>query len=75
MQNKNDETLRDWVKRTHPNQLRLGSVKYHDEYGTPDLSETHPCYNCVAFKNRNPVDCDPCDVNPDKERLRKAGLL
>ena len=69
------ETLRDWVKRTHPNQLRLGNVKRTIDYDKSDLSESHPCYRCIAYKNRNPKDCDPCEVNPDKERMKKAGLL
>lgn len=69
------ETLRDWVKRTHPNQLIVGSVSRpvdHDDHGLPENSS---CYRCIAYKNRNPRDCDPCEVNPDRERMKKAGLL
>jgi len=69
------ETLRDWVNRTHPNQLRVGHVKKQvdrDSYGLP---ESHPCYRCIAYENRNPRDCDPCRMNPDKERMKRAGLL
>jgi len=75
MENQKNETLRDWVKRTHPNQLRLGSYNRPENYEDNYLPESHPCHRCVAYKNRNPRDCDPCNVNPDKDRMQKAGLL
>ena len=75
MQNHKNETLRDWVKRTHPNQLIVGSVNPTVDYNDNNLPESHPFCRCVAYKNRNPRDCDPCNVNPDKDRMKKAGLL
>ena len=69
------ETLKDWVKRTHPNQLTVGSVNPVVDYDDLGLPDSHPCYRCVAQKNRNPRDCDPCEVNPDRYRMKKAGLL
>ena len=39
------------------------------------LLEYHACFGCVVYRSRTPFHCDPCNVNPDKDRLKKAGLL
>ena len=45
---------------------------YLDENGN---TSNHACYRCVVASNRTPEHCDKCNVNPDRERLEKAGLL
>ena len=39
------------------------------------LHEDHPCYRCIVYRNRKPEHCDKCNVNPDRDRLKKAGLI
>lgn len=39
------------------------------------VDENNPCKDCVVAHNRSPEDCDPCDVNPNRERFKKSGLL
>ena len=40
-----------------------------------DVKVKNPCSTCVVRDCRSPEHCDPCSANPDKERLKKAGLL
>jgi len=70
------ESLYHAYKRTHPERFRVGwnipdSKKYKDLYGR---LEGDACFGCVV-KEMNPVDCDPCRLNPNRERMKKAGLL
>ncbi len=38
-------------------------------------NEINPCSGCLVEFERTPEHCDPCIVNPDRERLKKIGLL
>lgn len=67
------ESLYREMRRTHPERFTVGwrnEVK-QDEQGR---TSKNPCFKCVVVK-RNPRDCDPCNVNPDKDRMKRAGLL
>lgn len=39
------------------------------------ISKDYSCFNCVVKNNRSPEHCDPCSENPDRERMKRAGLL
>ena len=61
------------MRSTHPERFTVGwrdEVK-QDHQGRPLGS---PCSHCVVEK-RNPSDCDPCKKNPDRDRMKRAGLL
>lgn len=68
-----DESLLEWSRRTHPERFKIGWKKENrlDHLGRPS---GHPCSHCIV-KKRNPKDCDPCLDNPDRERMKRAGLL
>lgn len=62
-------SLYEELRESNP---RMFSIDRHTSVDTVDL---HPCRNCVVRDSRNPEHCDPCSDNPDRERLKKAGLL
>ena len=68
------------VESLYHQEKRLNPRRFHVEYtriviDNNGLHELHPCYRCIVYKDRKPIHCDNCRVNPDKDRLRKAGLL
>lgn len=67
------ESLYREMRRTHPERFEVGwnTRDRIDHQGRPTSS---PCTHCIVEK-RNPSDCDPCLKNPDRIRLKKAGLL
>ena len=67
------ESLYQELRRSHPERFRVGwnTRERVDHQGRPS---DHPCLSCVVEK-RNPKDCDPCRKNPDRDRMKKAGLL
>lgn len=71
-----DESLLDWSRRTHPERFKVGwknenKEAFSDLYGRP---RGHACFGCIV-KKMNPKDCDPCNLNPNRERMKRAGLL
>ncbi len=68
-------SLYSQMKKANPRAFHIDadySLMPIDENGN---SSTHACYNCVVASKRTPEDCDSCNVNPDRDRLKKAGLL
>ena len=67
------ENLYQREKKENPSRFMGEKLEIRrDENG---LLESHPCYGCVVFKSRTPVHCDPCNVNPDRDRLKRIGML
>jgi len=64
-----EKTLYEWDRARN---IRLYDVK--DEKFPLEFDE-NPCSTCVVRGCRSPEHCDPCRANPDRERLKKAGLL
>ena len=63
------KTLYEWDKGRNPDKYRVGNKLMRVR------GDNHPCANCVVFDCRSPEHCDTCPVNPDRERLKKIGLL
>jgi len=70
------DSLYSELKRSNPRAFTI-DIDYSKEIHTDENgnSSNHPCYRCVVASNRTPEHCDNCNVNPDRERLKKAGLL
>ena len=63
------------LKRSNPRAFTIDvdySLMPVDENGN---TSNHACYRCVVASKRSPEHCDNCNVNPDRQRLKKAGLL
>lgn len=63
------QTLYEWDKSRNPRMYKVGDKNFRLK------NEDHPCSNCLVRDCRSPEHCDPCPVNPDRERLKKARLL
>jgi len=38
------------------------------------LNENPPCFGCIIYDNRNSINCDPCNINPNKIRIKERIL-
>jgi len=67
-------SLYEKLKGKYPRKFR---VDRHSSLDVPDKEgrkRSNPCYHCVVSQ-RNPFDCDPCNLNPDRKRMVRIGLL
>ena len=71
-----EESLYAQYRRSHPERFTVGwkdepKKDLSDLYGRP---RGHSCFGCLV-RRMNPEDCDPCNLNPNRERMKRAGLL
>ncbi len=62
------------LREENPRKFR---VDIHNSLDTDinKRNKSNPCSGCLVEFERSPEHCDPCLVNPDRERLKRSGLL
>lgn len=65
------ESLYQELRRTTPRRFEIDNHLPVD----PGKKIHKICRTCVVGDSRTPEHCDPCVDNPDKERLKRIGML
>ncbi len=62
------------LKEKHPRRFRVDIDPSLEDFRKVK-NVPNPCSGCIVEFERSPEHCDPCPENPDRERLKRAGLL
>ena len=68
-------TLYEEMRDANPHKFRVDPHSSLTPIDFNGLKLGHPCFGCIVWGNRTPQECDNCDVNPDRARLERAGLI
>jgi len=66
-------SLLEELRGRYPHKFRVDPHSSLDNETYVD--KKNPCKICVVADARSPEHCDPCEVNPDRDRLIRSGLL